>query len=328
MTLFEPNTTLMGMGCWPIGGAMFNGDTSLGYSRSDDGEAIQAIHAALDAGIHLFDTAAAYGAGHADRLLAQALRGRSEAMIVSKIGLRIDEASKQVSEADADPNHVIPAIERCLDRLDRDCIDILLLHVNDMEVALAEPLFDQMEQARAAGKIRGYGWSTDFTASAEAMAGRAGFVAVEHAMNVFLDAPRMSAALDRHGLTPLIRSPLAMGLLGGGYGADSLLPGDDVRAGDQNWISYFSEGRPNPEFLTRLDAVRELLQSGGRSLAQGALCWLWGRSPACIPLPGARNAAQITDSAGALRHGPLPPAVMDEIDALMPRNPEAEDRAR
>ncbi|MEX0350127.1 MAG: aldo/keto reductase [Paracoccaceae bacterium] len=328
MTLFEQNTTLMGMGCWPIGGAMFNGDTSLGYSRSDDTEAIRAIHAALDAGIHLFDTAAAYGAGHADRLLAKALRGRSEAMIVSKIGLRIDEATKQVGEPDPDPSHVMPAIDRCLDRLDRDCIDILLLHVNDMDVALAELLFDQMERARAAGKIRGYGWSTDFTASAEAMADRAGFVAVEHAMNVFLDAPRMRAALDARGLTPLIRSPLAMGLLGGGYGVDNVLPDDDVRATDQNWVAYFSQGRPNPEFLARLDAVRELLLSGGRSLAQGAICWLWSRSPACIPLPGARTAEQIIDSAGALSFGPLPPAVMAEIDALLPRSPEIKDQAR
>ncbi|MCL6285808.1 aldo/keto reductase [Ruegeria sp. 2012CJ41-6] len=328
MTLFEPNTNLMGMGCWPIGGEMHNGDVSLGYSRSDDAEAIRAIHAALDAGINLFDTAAAYGAGHADRLLAQALRGRGEAMIVTKIGLQVDEATKQVTAPDPDPAHVMPAIDRCLDRLERECIDILLLHVNDMGLAVAEPLFDQMESARAAGKIRAYGWSTDFTASAEAMADRDGFVAVEHAMNVFLDAPRMQAALDARGLTPLIRSPLAMGLLGGGYGADSVLPGDDVRASDQNWVAYFRHGRPNPEFLARLDAVRELLQSGGRSLAQGAICWLWGRSPACIPLPGARTAVQILDSAGAMSHGPLPPVVMTEIETLMPRTPDSEDRAR
>ncbi|MFA3918410.1 aldo/keto reductase [Ruegeria hyattellae] len=328
MTLFEPNTNLMGMGCWPIGGAMFSGETSLGYSRSDDAEAIRAIHAALDAGIHLFDTAAAYGAGHADRLLAQALRGRSETMIVTKIGLQVDEVSKQVTEPDPDPAHVMPALDRCLDRLDRECIDILLLHLNDMDVAQAEPLFDQMERARTEGKIRGYGWSTDLSANAEAMADRDGFVAVEHAMNVFLDAPRMCTALDRHALTSLIRSPLAMGLLGGGYGADSMLPGNDVRASDQNWVSYFTNARPNPEFLTRLEAVRELLQSGGRSLAQGAICWLWGRSPACIPLPGARTAAQITDTAGALAKGPLPPAVMAEIEALLPRDPGAPDRAR
>ena len=55
----------LGMGCWPIGGPMFSGSQSLGYSNTNDDESIRTIHAALAGGITLFDTAAAYGAGHA-----------------------------------------------------------------------------------------------------------------------------------------------------------------------------------------------------------------------------------------------------------------------
>jgi len=73
----------LGMGCWPIGGEMYRDGQTVGYSRSDDAESIRTIHAALDHGVTLFDTAAAYGTGHAEQLLAQALKGR-DAIVVSR----------------------------------------------------------------------------------------------------------------------------------------------------------------------------------------------------------------------------------------------------
>ena len=69
---------------------MFAGEQSVGYTNADDAESVRTIHAGLDAGITLFDTAAAYGAGHSERLLGQALKGR-EALVVTKIGIAIDE---------------------------------------------------------------------------------------------------------------------------------------------------------------------------------------------------------------------------------------------
>ena len=81
----------LGMGCWPIGGALYAGEQPLGYVGADDKASIRTIHAALDGGITLFDTAAAYGTGHSERLLAHALKDRSEALIVTKIGIGIDE---------------------------------------------------------------------------------------------------------------------------------------------------------------------------------------------------------------------------------------------
>ena len=90
MTDLTNTTAPLGMGCWPIGGAMFHGDTSLGYTGADDAESLRTIHAALEGGITLFDTAAAYGAGHAERLLGKALKDRPEAVIVTKIGIGIE----------------------------------------------------------------------------------------------------------------------------------------------------------------------------------------------------------------------------------------------
>jgi aryl-alcohol dehydrogenase-like predicted oxidoreductase len=65
--------------------------------------------------------------------------------------------------------------------------------------------------------------------------------------------------------------------------------------------------------------VREILTSEGRTLAQGALAWLWGRSSQTIPIPGFRNVKQATENAGALAFGPLTPDQMHEIDRLLGR---------
>ena len=117
MNFLDQEINPLGMGCWPIGGPMFSGDQPLGYSNSDDAESIRTIHAALAGGVTLFDTAAAYGAGHAERLLARALKDRPDALIVTKIGIAIDEETKQLTGDEVEPETVIPAIDRCLARL-------------------------------------------------------------------------------------------------------------------------------------------------------------------------------------------------------------------
>lgn len=322
MKLLETEVASLGMGCWPIGGPMFGGPGfgncgTLGYANSDDAESIRTIHAALASGIRLFDTAAVYGAGHAERLLAKALKGSPDALIVTKIGIAIDEDNKLLLGEDTAPAAVLPAIEHCLSRLNRDRIDILLLHLNDLPVSKAEPIFEAMGQAVDAGKIRAYGWSTDLPRSVQAVATRKDFVAVEHAMNILLDAPLMQATVRENDLFSLIRSPLGMGLLTGKYGADSQISPTDIRAAGNLVTAYFEDGRPNPRFLQKLDSVRELLQTDGRSLVQGALGWLWAKSDRNIPVPGARTVAQIEGIAAALAFGPLPALIVSEIDALV-----------
>ncbi len=309
----------LGMGCWPIGGEMYAGEASLGYTNVDDAESLRTIHAALDHGITLFDTAAAYGAGHSERLLGKALKGRDDTVVVTKIGIGVDEDSRQLTFNDSDPARVLPAIEDCRRRLDRDCIDAVLLHINTLDVDDAAPIFDVMDAACEAGLIGGYGWSTDFSERASVFARRERFVAVEHAMNVFVAPPRIQAVTQAHGLTALIRSPLAMGLLTGKYGADTKMRADDIRASDAMVIKYYQDGRPNPAFLEVLDDVRELLQTDGRTLVEGALGWLWAKGENVVPLPGARTVEQITGLASALQHGPLPAHVMDELEGLIDR---------
>lgn len=329
MKFLEREITPLGMGCWPIGGAMFAGDQPVGYSNADDAESIRTIHAALAGGITVFDTAAAYGAGHAERLLARALKDRPEALVVTKIGIAIDETTRQLTGDEVAPETVLPAIDRCLARLERDRIDLLLLHQNGLSVQQAEAMFDEMDKAVGAGKVRAYGWSTDFAESVSSVAARPAFVAVEHALNVLVSPPRIQAAVHANALTALIRSPLAMGLLTGKYGADAILPSDDIRATSNIRTDYFVDAKSNPRMLAQLGAVTELLTTGGRTLAQGAICWLWAKGDMNLPVPGARTVEQIEGLAGALSFGALPDAVMDQIEALIERESESvPDRAR
>ncbi len=320
MTILTTLKAPIGMGCWPIGGAMFDADGStLGYSNSNDKESIRTIHAAIDSGINLFDTAAAYGAGHAEKLLATALKDKPDTLIVTKIGFAIDESTKKLMGEEVAPHTIIPAIDRCLNRLNRDVVDIVLLHLNDLPLDQANAIFDEMDKAVEAGKIRSYGWSTDFSDKAVAMENRSSFKAVEHAMNVLSDAPDMQKLIHKNQWHALLRSPLAMGLLSGKYNAGQSMPSDDIRSKTLQWMQYYKDAKPNAQYLDRFNNIRELLQSEGRTPVQGALAWLWAKSPNNIPIPGARTVEQIEGLAGAIALGPLSETVMNEIEALVDR---------
>lgn len=329
MQFLEKEIVPLGLGCWPIGGEMYSGKEPLGYTNIDDDESIRTIHAALAGGITLFDTAPAYGAGHAERLLARALKHRPDTLIATKLGVAIDEKSKQLTGNESDPKSVLPAIEESLMRLGRDRIDLLLLHLNSLSVAEAENIFDEVEKAVQSGKVRSYGWSTDFSKSAAAFAARPNFSTIEHAMNAIYDAPGMQSVVRQTGLTALIRSPLAMGLLSGRFDAGHTLRPDDVRATTAPRTDYFKGGRANPKFLSKLDAIRELLTTDGRDLIQGALGWLWAKGDRNIPIPGAHTVKQMEGITQALDFGALPAKVMAEIESLIkPESEDTPDRAR
>src|SRR5215211_2585602 len=88
----------MGLGCWAIGGLWYWLDGPGGWGDIDDEESVRAIQRALDLGINFFDTAANYGTGHSERMLARGLEGkRDQAVIATKFGFVVDEAAKRVT---------------------------------------------------------------------------------------------------------------------------------------------------------------------------------------------------------------------------------------
>lgn len=328
MRLLGQEILPMGMGCWAIGGQFYAGSQPHGFPDIDDAESKRAIRATVDAGLRVFDTAAVYGAGHSERILGQALKATPDAIIVSKLGTAIDEDTRQVLHDETQADQVMPAIERSLRRLDRDHVDVMLLHLNALPVETARPIFEQMEAARQQGKVRAYGWSTDFPESAKAMCDLEGFIVIEHAMSVFVDVPSIQKTVADNGLVALLRSPLAMGLLTGKYDSTTVMPDTDVRSVNNAKRDYFQDAKPAAAHLQNLAAIRELLQTDGRTLAQGALCWLLAKSDSNVPVPGARTERQAVENAAAVNFGSLPDHVMAEIETLIVRPPEGSARAR
>lgn len=318
----------IGMGCWAIGGPFRSGEADLGWAGTDDASSLAALEAAWDGGVRIFDTADVYGAGHSETLLGGFLKGRDGAVVVTKFGHVFDPDAKRMTGERSDPDYVRAAIDASRRRLDRDRIEVVLLHLNDLPVEEAEPVFDALDDLRAAGSIGAYGWSTDFPASAGAMGAREGFVAIEHAANVLIATPSMNASTAGHGLAQLVRSPLAMGLLTGKYASGTRIAPDDVRNFSGGWNDWFTDLAASPHHLERIAAVRDLLTTGGRTLAQGALGWLLAHSPRAVPIPGAKNSRQAEENAGAIALGPLPRAVMDEIETVLARPPEGAPRMR
>jgi len=109
-----------------------------------------------------------------------------------------------------------------------------------------------------------------------------------------------------------------MGLLTGKYQSDTRPSSDDVRGVKApGWMKYFVHGQPNADYLAKLAAVREILTFGGRSLAQGALGWLWARSEKTIPIPGFRTVKQVEENARALEFGPISKEQYLEIEKIL-----------
>jgi aryl-alcohol dehydrogenase-like predicted oxidoreductase len=282
----------------------------------DDRESCAAIERALDLGIRFFDTASSYGAGHSEEILGTVLTNRPDVVLATKFGNMFDASTRQALGPNASPAFIRESAEQSLRRLKRDRIDLLQFHLNGYPVDEAKAVFDTLDELRREGRIAAYGWSTDDPEGVEAFADREGFVAVQHNLNVLDPAVGMIALVERSGLVSINRGPLAMGLLSGKFDHGKL-PDDDVRSSDAAWLRYFKDGSVRPEFRRKLDAVRELLRSDGRTLVQGALGWIWATSPRTLPIPGFRNVAQVEENVGALAKGPLPAATMAEIGTIL-----------
>jgi aryl-alcohol dehydrogenase-like predicted oxidoreductase len=308
----------LGMGCWAIGGPFLMDGRPDGWGEVDDAESIRAIQRAIDLGITLFDTADAYGTGHSETVLGRAIAGqRDRVVIATKFGFTYDAGQRALTGTNTTPEYIRWAVEASLRRLGTDYIDLYQLHVGDLPLDQTPIIWETLDQLRQAGLIRAYGWSTGDAGRAEAFAAQSRGVAIQHGANVLQDTPELFALCARHNLASITNSPLAMGLLSGKFSARSRLPSDDVRGSGHSWVAYFSEGQPRQEYLDQLAAIREILTSQGRTLAQGALAWLWARSPQTIPIPGFKSAQQVEENAGALRFGPLSAGQVREIEGLL-----------
>jgi len=308
----------LGLGCYAIGGQFrVENGKPWGWTDVDDRESIRAIHAALDMGINFLDTAQAYGCGHSEAIIGRAIMGRRDKVILAtKFGKLIDEKRRQVLGSSIAADDIRASCEESLNRFGTDYIDLFQWHESSGSIEDLPALLETLDELVAAGKIRYYGWSTDDPDRVRQMAANPNCLAVQHQLHVFVPPDRrhkMLALCDEFDLASINRSPLMMGILTGKFNADTTFSEGDVR---HSIGLNFKEGRL-AERLKQVDDIRELLTSGGRTLAQGALAWIWACSPRTIPIPGFKNAEQVVENAGAIAFGPLSEAEMRQIDTIL-----------
>lgn len=316
----------IGLGCWAIGGNMFLQGMPLGWSTVDDTDSLKALECGLDMGVNFIDTADMYGTGHSEKLIAKAVKGkRDKVVIATKFGMTFENNTRQINdmEGDASPGYVRKAVEDSLSRLETDYIDLYQLHLNEYPLDKAIDTRNTLEELVSGGKIRCYGWSTDIYDRAAFFEKGENCAAIQHVFNIFSGNKDILQLCEEKNLASINRAPLAMGLLTGKFNRGTSFPKDDVRSilhMFQDGIHiFFDDKGPSQELLDKLEAIREILKSKGRTLTQGALAWLWAKSENTIPIPGFKTQKQVEENAGALQFGPLTKKQMEEIDSFLER---------
>ncbi|MFX0126258.1 MAG: aldo/keto reductase, partial [Candidatus Hodarchaeota archaeon] len=153
----------MGMGCFAIGGSFKSKDGQIyAYGNVNDNESIETIHKALEIGINLFDTAEAYGHGHSEEVLGQALKdSRDDVVIATKFSSVYDPKTQTNVDKTAVLEKLRDSVNKSLNRLQTDYIDIYQLHNARQDPGSALLIRDCLDELVDEGKIRYYGWSTD-----------------------------------------------------------------------------------------------------------------------------------------------------------------------
>jgi aryl-alcohol dehydrogenase-like predicted oxidoreductase len=283
-------------------------------------QAIRCIHAAVDHGITLFDTANQYGAGEAERVLGEGLKTypRDRYLIATKLFFPVgDEPDHGLSAAQIEKQ-----LDRSLERLGVDVIDLYQCHRYDKETPLEETL-GALDRAVAAGKVRAIGFS-EWTAvqidAAAAITGGSGltaFCSSQPQYSILWRKPeaQVFAACARHGIGNLAFSPLAHGVLTGKYKPGQPPPPGSRAASDAMNVFMETAGR-HYRTDSLLDAVAQLKPIAadlGLTMAQMALAWVLRRPEVASAIIGASRPEQIADNVKAVGVK-LPAEALDRID--------------
>jgi aryl-alcohol dehydrogenase-like predicted oxidoreductase len=282
------------------------------YGKSDDGESLAAIHAAIDLGIDFLDTAEIYGAGHNEKLLSRVLADRrDEVVLATKFGIGFAEGRMV---ADGRPENVRRAIEGSLGRLGVDDVDLYYLHRRDPEVAIEETV-GAMADLVQAGRVRHLGLS-EVSAETLRRAHRVHpITAVQSEYSLWSRDPEddVLAACDELGIGFVAYSPLGRGFLTG-----QIRSRDDLEEGDWRLGSprYAEEN-----FARNLDLVRlieGLAAERGATPAQLALAWVLQRGEHIVPIFGTRRRQNVESNTAAVDFA-LSPEDVARIEAACPR---------
>jgi aryl-alcohol dehydrogenase-like predicted oxidoreductase len=271
------------LGTWAIGGWMWGG--------SNESDAISAIHAALDRGINLIDTAPVYGFGHSEEIVGKALAAggrRKRVFIATKVGLDWKDGKPFRNASKA---RIIEEVENSLRRLQTDVIDLYQVHWPDPHTPIAE-VAEAISELHRAGKIRAIGVSNFTPDQMDEFRNVAPLHTAQPPYNLFeraIDRDVLPYCRDR-GIVLLAYGALCRGLLSGTMSESSSFTGDDLRKNDPKFRT--------PRFAQYLKAVDRLdrfaREHYGRRVIHLAVRWVLDRGDMNIALWGARRADQLS----------------------------------
>ncbi|MCI3950360.1 MAG: aldo/keto reductase [Acidimicrobiales bacterium] len=281
--------TAVGFGAWAIGGAGW----SFAWGAQDDDESVAAIRHAVDAGVNWIDTAAVYGLGHSEEVVARALEGLAEderPYLFTKCGLVWDESRRQ--RRVTDPASIRREADASLRRLGVDRIDLLQIHWPSEDGTPVEDSWAAMLELKAAGKVRFAGVSNYDVGLLEACE------AVGHvdSLQPPFSAVARDAAADllpwcaAHGTGVLVYSPMQSGLLTGAFdeARAASLPEDDWRSRSPDF-----RGDGLRRNLAVADALAEIAEVRGVPTPAAAVAWTLAWPGVSAAIVGARRPDQV-----------------------------------
>jgi aryl-alcohol dehydrogenase-like predicted oxidoreductase len=293
-------------GCWAIGGF---------WGGVDDSESLDALRRAADLGVNFFDTADVYGDGRSERLLAQLKQERKEEIIIAtKAGRRLNP---HVASGYT-PENIGAFVDRSLENLQVDSLDLLQLHCPPTDVYYHPELFGALDDLVTAGKLKYYGVSVERVEEALMSLEYPNVQAVQIIFNIFRQRPAdlFFAEAKKKQVGILARVPLSSGMLSGKMTSQSTFAADDHRSFNRNG-ELFDRGETfsGVDYETGLRAVEELraFVPPGVSLAQFALRWILMFDAVTCAIPGAKRAAQVEENFGAMAVPELSEATMSAV---------------
>lgn len=290
------------IGAWQLGGPLVLDGRQDGHPDPGRDNVLRLIRTLHDRGVNAIDTAEQYGAGESERRVGEAIAGDRGSWIVStKFGARVGPAGERIN--DASPGTLMTSLEGSLRRLRTDVIDIFLYHCPPDPAQLAEAA-EVFQQAKAAGKVRFLGISTDDLTHAAELA-RHGLLDVLQCPASLIEPHRELIDLaTQHGAGTQVRGVLAAGRLSGKYlDAPPAWAADDIRGTWNQQDDY-------PRFAK----LREVVPAG-MSMAQAAIRWALdqpGHHTLCM---GAKNLEDYESAIAAAEAPPLSPQASASLEA-------------
>jgi 1-deoxyxylulose-5-phosphate synthase len=288
---------------------------------SDDRQkenAIACVHRALDRGITLIDTANVYGRGAAERLLGEALAGinRDSYVLATKLYFPMSSTDRGLSRG-----QIFKQLDASLARLRVDHIDLYQCHRYDADTPLEETMLALSEAVRS-GKVRYIGfseWPVDRVQAALAIPGVEKFVSSQPQYSMLHRDPEeaLIPLCTRSGISQIVWSPLAQGVLTGKYTPGGKLP-PDSRAANETMSGFLDAAWLKAPVLRAVQSLRPLAAEAGLTLAQFALAWVLRQANVTSAITGATRPTQVDENAAASG-----PAVAPELFASAERIMEA-----